>query len=48
MQVQRVIDPAVPGREHDGRAVDDDTEVTDQPGIEYGVEIRALGTCAFP
>ena len=48
MQVERLPDPAVACREYDRYAVDDDTEVADQPGVEYSVEICRLGTSSFP
>src|SRR5215469_6854846 len=47
MQVQNLADPPVTSWQDHRRAVDDDTDVTDQRGVEYLVECCAIGEAAL-
>ena len=47
VQVDGVADAAVAGGQHDRGAVADQAEVADQPGVEHGVQVGAVGAGAL-
>src|SRR6266567_15430 len=48
MQIEGVTGPAVAGRQHHRRAVDEHAKVADQAGIQHRVELGPVTTAAFP
>jgi hypothetical protein len=47
VHVDGVVDAAVAGGQHHGRAVADHAEMADQAGVEHGIEVVAVGAGAF-